>query len=680
MSETLLCYSIAQVSKHFITTVSQLLSEGLTISRIELYILRSRENYAATLYLRVKSLPSAADTLAITSTPLNLIRFPTPSNDIISKCFIAHFFENKKYYDLQLELLTAANDVSFDHTFKVASNIGFLRGDNKWINQYNSVFFVMNEVGQVIAWQLTKTTSMDEVELLLANVANRFQKQSSSELPVFVDNCCLLRDKLTAIMGSRILVKLDLFHAVQRITRTIPKRHPFFLRCMADLKLVFRQPTDIGFIRMLATPDSIVINANLDRFLKKWEKCAIEGSKVITEKTQTEISSLKKHVTKGCLSGIPKGAGTTRNEAFHRVLNVHFGRVSRIGIPLAFALLTLLIYQHNCKIQGKLGLPSPPLALVKEKAGNQVSTELFGVVRKNDCDMDSWIAHKCDKLGPNNNITESEIHLSEAVAELITLTKLIEIFQSAYNMCNVIYLMKKVTANSPLINPSLMPFMSSVSNIILTGDHIEDSSLACEHQKRLNDIVNSCKLKLHPVSGDGNCLFSAVAFSLIKNRQSLLQHDPNFFALKCLETDNISELKMTLRKLIVEEWKNNEHFYQGFLTSESTSVAEEAEKFLQCGYYHSELGDTMVTGLANALELVIVVFSSINNYPIMNIVPRHIYAPVSLFIAFNQFGAGHYDGLLPAEDPKLVETSQLPKEINSSYCTCGRGDKKNNTH
>ena len=48
--------------------------------------------------------------------------------------------------------------ISFDHTFKVAANIGYLRDDGKWITQYNSVMIIMNEDGLVMGWQFTKTT------------------------------------------------------------------------------------------------------------------------------------------------------------------------------------------------------------------------------------------------------------------------------------------------------------------------------------------------------------------------------------------------------------------------------------------------------------------------------------------------------------------------------------------
>ncbi len=49
--------------------------------------------------------------------------------------------------------------LSVDHTFKVSANIGYFRSDHKWITQYNSLFIIMNELGQVLSWQFTKSES-----------------------------------------------------------------------------------------------------------------------------------------------------------------------------------------------------------------------------------------------------------------------------------------------------------------------------------------------------------------------------------------------------------------------------------------------------------------------------------------------------------------------------------------
>ena len=63
--------------------------------------------------------------------------------------------------------------IRIDHTFKVVLNIGFLRPDGKWITQYGSVFLVLNDEEQVVAWQLIKYTSFDEVTLLSSNLKKR---------------------------------------------------------------------------------------------------------------------------------------------------------------------------------------------------------------------------------------------------------------------------------------------------------------------------------------------------------------------------------------------------------------------------------------------------------------------------------------------------------------------------
>ena len=247
---------------------------------------------------------------------------------------------------------------------------------------------------------MARSTSIDEVEPLLNKLTARLTRAS---LPVYIDNCCQLREKVATIMGANVLVKLDLFHAVQRITRTISKKHPYFYQCMADLKLVFRQPCDLGSLRKLSTPDPSVMSTNLDCFMRKWEACTHAEWNIITENTKKEVASLKKHVMKGCLSEIPVGAGTSRNEAFHRVLNTHFGRLSRIGIPLALALLTVLIYQHNCKLQEKVtGEPQLPLPLLKEKfSSSDANMECFGVVSKTNpenLDDNIWITCKHSEL------------------------------------------------------------------------------------------------------------------------------------------------------------------------------------------------------------------------------------------------------------------------------------------
>ena len=47
--------------------------------------------------------------------------------------------------------------------------------------------------------------------------------------------------------STEVKVLLDVFgFAIQRVRKIMPKRHPFHLACLQDLRLVFRSPGDYG--------------------------------------------------------------------------------------------------------------------------------------------------------------------------------------------------------------------------------------------------------------------------------------------------------------------------------------------------------------------------------------------------------------------------------------------------
>jgi len=144
---------------------------------------------------------------------LSLICKPVPSNDIVARSFIIRFQKDEGIYFSHMTNLKASNCIHLDHTFKVASNIGYLRPDRKWITLYSSIFIVLNKAGQVIAWQFTKTTSIDEVQSILSNLKQQITKKFHN----LCRQLCQFEVKLKAIFGDNITIKLDIFHAVQRV-------------------------------------------------------------------------------------------------------------------------------------------------------------------------------------------------------------------------------------------------------------------------------------------------------------------------------------------------------------------------------------------------------------------------------------------------------------------------------
>ncbi len=182
---------------------------------------------------------------------------------------------------------------------------------------------------------------------IIENTCKRTANPMYNLLVVLIDDCCKLRRKIQAVLGMDIAVKLDLFHAVQRITRTISRKCDVHFRCTQDLTQVFRADGDSEVNRKCSTPGSAMILSKMEAFSNKWINVKDEkGVGVFTQETIHAISNLKKHVSQGCLSDIPIGGGTNRNERFHHHINSILHR-NKIGILLAYALLTVVIHLYN---------------------------------------------------------------------------------------------------------------------------------------------------------------------------------------------------------------------------------------------------------------------------------------------------------------------------------------------
>ena len=73
---------------------------------------------------------------------------------------------------------------------------------------------------------------------------------SFDHMCMYVDDCCELCNKINNKFGPHVSVKLDLFHTMQRITKTIPKNHVHALQFLKELGLVFRMEGESEFKRL----------------------------------------------------------------------------------------------------------------------------------------------------------------------------------------------------------------------------------------------------------------------------------------------------------------------------------------------------------------------------------------------------------------------------------------------
>ena len=180
----------------------------------------------------------------------------------------------------------AAEWISCDHTYKSVANIGYQRAsDGKWIQLYTALFVIVNERRQPLQWKFTKTEKFDEVSNAFQQLASRFKEQGLKRLGgIFTDTCCKWASKFKDIFPG-VPIKLDLFHAIQRFTSSVPKRKQYHAKITRDYSLVFRAPTDIGEKRPENTPDSHVLQDNLEKFENKWKHIKYDnGENVLNAK------------------------------------------------------------------------------------------------------------------------------------------------------------------------------------------------------------------------------------------------------------------------------------------------------------------------------------------------------------------------------------------------------------
>ena len=200
-----------------------------------------------------------------------------------------------------------------------------------------------------------------------------------------------------------------------------------------------------------------------------------------------------------------------------------------MGIPLAVALLTILFHRHNCKSGSVSSILSARATYNQDIATADHHTR-FGILQKTQSPyINSWIfgPHSYCSLPLVNPNELTEVHLSPDIEHIVSISDIFETVQSAIHLHHLSRNLYSVSNRSPLLNQRMIPFMASVTCLFESVD--SPVSEYEEHQKRLTDTVGSWGFQLHPVPGDGNCCFYALAFSIHAQRQELEMRLPQIF-------------------------------------------------------------------------------------------------------------------------------------------------------
>ncbi|XP_035693259.1 uncharacterized protein LOC118427529 [Branchiostoma floridae] len=561
-----------------------------------------------------------------------------PGRLMIRRCFECIYNEKKNSLEDAVKATTTSDWISIDHTFKSVKHIK-VHMNGRYLTQLKALCTVTNDIGQVLTWQLCKSTTFKEIRPVLERLRDRFSKQNVVLKEVFLDQCCAWRKLIEEVFGENILVKLDLFHAVQRVTKFVPKHHPYSKYLLRDLRMVFRHSGDIGLERQRETPPPHRVARKMKKFDKKWRKFGLKqkGKTVYPKAAQDEVRKLLKHIEKGCVSGIQPGKGTIRNEALHRKLNQRMNK-NRISPTFAIALMFSIIYTVNSQLARSY----------KRKPHHVDTIEEFGLQSQ-----DAIITND-ESMDADETQNKENIECKLAVWKLL-----------------------KKSAVS--IDPTLAcdKGIELLQHILQLSDEISE-----EGHDHLDENLKSHGLMRVPSNADGSCLFMSISFQLIqlltdedigtKISEHLSTLFPDLFCAG--EPCNIDQetLAVRLRAAMVDEWRNNEEVYREF--APNVNFQTEALQYLRRDVFAGDMGDLMVLAVSNVLNIAMILVTTDTDVPLIPVFPSNVLDKrACIYLAFDR-DRMHFDSTARISvKSKPIAPSTTPPSPKSSTCTCSCG-------
>lgn len=572
------------------------------------------------------------------------VLYSFPSNDKLM-----HLFLN--YYDKVKDILEQdmrshiGNVLICDHTFRIVSHIGARTGQKDLSDgQFDRAFIGLNEFGEVMFLRLTRDAGFEQIEDLLQDFKSRLLNEGVQLELILIEDCCIAQEQFHEIFGD-VPVKLSPFHASQRVIQAIPSGFKDAKRFAKEFRMVFRQPGDQNEERMQNTPPAGIIAENLERFMSRW-------SSKLPDQTVECIDDLREHIDRGCLSDIPPGDGTERNERLHDFLQDSLLCGAKTLSPeLAIAILAYVLYVWNCQRKAQKHssnsrvIPTVPV----ECKRNLIPTAFYESCLRPNGTFDSGLLwSKAGELGIHPFIqVEFEAVGDVACLENENLVKyaitralhLQDIFQLLGKKCD------KKDFNLVEFPYFYVKGYSFLLRSVPCQDDIPSTDLEkAQNIESLQRNLASFGLQSSAVVADGNCCFSSIIAQVHKIKDlGPTQVDYISFLQQLGLCKSVEEDTATLRGLFSNEVSVNLELYRKWINLPDGGLQYEIEQFSKDGWFSSNIGDLCVMVCSRILQAPIVVITSYPHAPYLPFLPEKLSSSMPLFIAFNHTPPGHYD-------------------------------------
>jgi hypothetical protein len=452
---------------------------------------------------------------------------------------------------------------------------------------------------------------------------------------------------------------------------------------------------------------------NLKKFIAKWENVKhSDSTKILSKKVMSEINNLKRHITKGCLSGIDVGCGTSRDERLHREMN-KIVSTNRLGVELGHARLNNLFMKINkdrdctdswpttseLKVIAAKELYEDNTEILSESTPTQSNCntngkEVFGIrPKKRTISMSTMASHTetpaevlpikgftCEIL------TQLQEHIQQQIVKASKIEENDQVTSSTDNTsCLILEIIKQAlawwaasfTIQTVLGEKCLKK--KEIPSLVRARMNCKINSKLFSYKNNDDDVEKLAKqlgYTVIDIPKDGDCLFKSVAFQLFQlsnncnNSASELTEHLLELGIN-IQTGTIDDVADKLRELVVNEWQGEfqedyaDFFQPNDQVHDSVAFMQESEKYRKKGTFAGSLGDSMPLALANMLKLPLMILSTEHNVPFIDICPRNVITnAVPVFLARYNAGGGHYNAIILDEIDH--QEANIPTSTNSS--------------
>ena len=335
------------------------------------------------------------------------IKIKGPRNTFIGQCFLLGFKEKEYYYKLSMSQLLADEWIKLD-SLKLPTNVG-TNAKGVWKKEVDHLFYCQNEVGQVLTWQLTGTSSFDEIRETLLSIRDRHEQIGKQLKGCSTGFCCDWRDLLMAVFGTDFQVKSDIEFAIGKLSERLQEESIMYQPCIDDFQLVFQDPVDTNKVRILPTAQPAVILNNLELFKDKWKKIKENGKTVLNHSALKAIEELEPHILCGCYSEIIPFPNCIDRRDFQHSMRKKVNNC-RLGIPVMVAIASIALHEHNTSRQEELGRDTAPVLLVVPDEEKLATDDVEGTASAGNSNL------QCLTVEVNMNKALESIATSQAKA------------------------------------------------------------------------------------------------------------------------------------------------------------------------------------------------------------------------------------------------------------------------